>query len=132
MEITDYNKVEGYLLELGYTIVHQDAESEVFVVEKQEEGVTNLFIGVANPILIIEQFLFSLKDGSSDIYKSLLIKNRDIIHGAFVLDEDGNNVIFRDTLQIDNLDLNELEGTLNSLILLLNEYSEELISYSKA
>ena len=59
------------------------------------------------------------------------MKNRDIIHGAFVLDESGKKLIFRDTLQIANLDLNELEGTLNSLSLLLSEYSDELINFSK-
>ena len=61
----------------------------------------------------------------------LLKKNRDIIHGAFVLDESGKKVIFRDTLQILNLDRNELEGSLNSLSLLLSEYSNELIKFSK-
>ncbi|MCC7454321.1 MAG: molecular chaperone Tir, partial [Crocinitomix sp.] len=40
-------------------------------------------------------------------------------------------VIFRDTLQVDSLDLNELEGSLTSLSLLLSEYSDEIISFSK-
>ena len=82
-------------------------------------------------LIIIEQYLFSLNGDSPEVFKNLLIKNRDIIHGAFTLDAEGNKVIFRDTLQVENLDLNELEGTLNSLSLLLNEYSEELIEFSK-
>jgi hypothetical protein len=48
-----------------------------------------------------------------------------------VLDESGKNLMFRDTLQVENLDLNELEGSLNSLSLLLSEYSDELINMSK-
>ena len=59
------------------------------------------------------------------------MSNRDIIHGAFVLDDDGDKVIFRDTLQIENLDLNEIEASLNSLSLLLSEYSEQIIKFSK-
>ncbi|MEN8137166.1 MAG: molecular chaperone Tir [Bacteroidota bacterium] len=131
MKNSDYNKVGEYLLDLGYTIIHQDDDSEVYVVEKEADGINNLFIGVANPILIIEQFLFNMEEDNPQVFRNLLIKNRDIIHGAFVLDEGGNKVIFRDTLQIENLDLNELEGSLNSLSLLLNEYSEELIEFSK-
>lgn len=131
MENTNYNKVGEYLLDLGYTIIHQDADTEVYIVEKESDGINNLFLGVADPILIIEQFLFSLDADSPEVFKNLLMKNRDIIHGAFVLDEEGSKVIFRDTLQVENLDLNELEGTLNSLSLLLNEYSEELIEFSK-
>ncbi|MCK5703017.1 MAG: molecular chaperone Tir, partial [Cyclobacteriaceae bacterium] len=87
--------------------------------------------GCLDPILVMEQFLFEIKNESNEIYKSLLTKNRDIIHGAFVLDETGKKVIFRDTLQLENLDLNELEGSINSLSLLLSEYSDELIRFSK-
>ncbi len=131
MESANYNKVGEYLLDLGFTIVNQDLETEVYIVEKLDDGINNLFIGVADPILILEQYLFTMENDSPEVFKNLLMKNRDIIHGGFVLDDEGNKVIFRDTLQVENLDLNELEGTLNSLSLLLNEYSEELIKFSK-
>ncbi len=131
MKNENFNKVGDYLLDLGYNIVVNDPKSEVYVVEKESEGINNLFIGVADPILIIEQYLFTLDNDSPEVFKSLLMKNRDIIHGAFALDEEGDKVIFRDTLQVENLDFNELEGTLNSLSLLLHEYSDELIEYSK-
>jgi len=128
---TYFNKVKNYLLDLEYDIVNEDVEDDVFVVNKEDAGITNMVIACADPILIIEQFLFNLK-GKPEVYKELLIKNRDIIHGAFVLDETGEKVIFRDTLQIENLDLNELEGSLNSLSLLLSEYSDEMIKFSAA
>ena len=128
---SNYHMVREYLMELDFSIVHEDENDEVFVVEKDAEGIHNLVIGCADPLLIMEQFLFELKDGSTNVYKNLLMKNRDVVHGAFVLDEGGTRVIFRDTLQIENLDLNELEGSLNSLSLLLSEYSSELIQFSK-
>jgi hypothetical protein len=128
---TYFEKVKDYLLELDFTIIQEDADEEVFSVESEGEGISNLVIGVADPILIMEQFICEIADPSEEIYKNLLIKNRDIIHGAFVLDESGKNLIFRDTLQIENLDLNELEGSLNSLSLLLSEYMDELIKMSK-
>jgi len=79
----------------------------------------------------MEQFIFNISNQSEKVFKSLLQKNRDIIHGAFVLDESGTRVIFRDTLQLENLDLNELEGSLNSLSLLMSEYSDKIIEFSK-
>ena len=48
-----------------------------------------------------------------------------------VVDETGQKVIFRDSLQLENLDLNELEGSINSLSLLLSEYSEQILEFSK-
>jgi len=126
-----YNKVKDYLLNLEYNIVQEDTTEELFVVENPDGGIANLIVDCEDPILIIEGLLFEISDENPDIYKSLLIKNREIIHGAFTLDESGKKVIFRDTLQLENLDQNELEATLNSLEMLLSEYSEEIISFSK-
>jgi len=128
---TNYEKVREYILELDYSIMHEDPEEEIFVVDHEDDGIKNLVIGVADPLVIIEQFMFDIKNESASMYKDLLMKNRDMVHGAFVLDESGSKVIFRDTLQIENLDLNELEASVNSLSLLLTEYSENLIAFSK-
>jgi len=126
-----FDKVQGFLLDLDFNILQENEEDGVFWVDKEEAGIHNLVIGCLDPILVMEQFLFEINNDKNDVYKKLLIKNRDIIHGAFVLDESGKKVIFRDTLQLENLDLNELEGSLNSLSLLMSEYSEELIEFSK-
>lgn len=129
--IDHFEKVQGFLLDLDFNILNENEEDGIFWVDKEDAGIHNLVIGCLDPILIMEQFIFEIKNDSDDIFKSLLIKNRDIIHGAFVLDETGKKVIFRDTLQLENLDLNELEGSLNSLSLLMSEYSDELIKFSK-
>ncbi len=126
-----FDKVQGFLLDLDFNILQENEEDGVFWVDKEDAGIHNLVIGCLDPILVMEQFLFEINNDNIDVYKKLLIKNRDIIHGAFVLDETGKKVIFRDTLQLENLDLNELEGSLNSLSLLMSEYSKELIEFSK-
>jgi len=126
-----FQKVKDYLLELNFTIVQEDENEGVFVVENEQEGIKNVVLVVAEPILIVEQFLFDLGQDSAEIFKKLLMKNRDIIHGAFTLDESGKKVLFRNTHECENLDLNELEATLNSLSLLLSEYADEIIAFSK-
>ena len=122
---------KNYLLELDFNVTFQNPEDGILVVQKENSGIKNLILGVAPPILILEQFIFKINNQSEKIFKSLLQKNRDIIHGAFVLNESGEKVIFRDTLQIENMDLNELEGSLNSLSLLMSEYSDKIIEFSK-
>ncbi|WP_445265601.1 molecular chaperone Tir [Sphingobacterium sp. MYb382] len=91
----------------------------------------NLIIGIAPPVIIFEQYLFSINADNMEMFKSLLMKNRDIIHGAFALTEDGKKVIFRYTLQISSVDQNEFEAAVNSLSLLMSEYYEQLIQFSK-
>ncbi len=125
-------KVKNFLLDLEYRIVSEDTAEELVVIEKEEDGIYNLIIDCEDSIVVIEALLFELKKGSEDIFKSLLMMNRQLVHGAFALNEDGTKIIFRDTLQLENLDLNELEGSLNSLKLLLSEYSDQLIAFSKS
>lgn len=126
-----FETVKGYLLELDYEIVSEDESEGIVVIDNEDEGIKNMILDVEDPILIMEQYLFTMKKDSMDIYKALLKKNRDVIHGAFVLDEE-NRVIFRDTLQVENLDLNELEGSLNSLKLLMSEYAHKVIEFASA
>lgn len=123
--------VKDYVLQLNYNITHENKGDGIIMISKENEGVKNMILGVAPPILIMEQHIFNIRNKNEMVYRSLLQKNRDIVHGAFVLDETGDKVIFRDTLQVENLDLNELEGSLNSLGLLLSEYSEQIINFSK-
>ncbi|MDR2954904.1 MAG: YbjN domain-containing protein [Prevotella sp.] len=126
-----FKKIESFISKLGYSVSYQSSEKGIFLIESEGDGIKNLIIGVAPPILILEQYIFTLKSDDKEILKSLLKKNRDIIHGAFVLDEEGKKVIFRYTMQIENLDINEFEGALNSLGLLLSEYYEQIIEFSK-
>jgi hypothetical protein len=126
-----FSKVKDWLLELEFNIQMENEKHQSFIIEKESEGIKNMILVIAPQILIIEQFLFRCKNNQQEVYKQLLIKNRDIVHGAFVLDESGEKVIFRDTLQTENLDQNELIATLNSLSLLISEYSTEMISFSK-
>lgn len=124
-----YLRVKRYLQELGYDITHEDPEDEIYVVNDEENGIKNLIIDCEDTILTIEQFMFTFETDNVEMFKSLLMKNREIVHGAFVIDDKGTRVLFRDTLQLENLDLNELEASLNSLKLLLAEYSSEIIKF---
>lgn len=129
--MSHFNKVKDFVLDLEYKITYEDESEGVLIIAKESEGISNLVLGCAEPLLIMEQYLFDVDSSNNEVFKALLIKNRDIIHGAFVLDETASKVIFRDTLQIENLDRNEIEGSIKSLSLLLSEYSEALINFSK-
>ena len=126
-----YSLIKSFLQNLQLEIKEENPKEGIFIVSNEPEGVSNLIICVASPIVIFEQFIFEIKEQGDHVYKSLLQKNRDIIHGAFVLDDSGRKVIFRDSLQVENLDQNEFEATINSLSVLLSEYSEQIINFSK-
>lgn len=128
-----FDLVKEYLYDMDMVIVEEDIEKELVVVENEEEGIKNLIVDCEEPIVIIEQLIMKVKpDISAAFLKRLLQMNRELVHGAFVLDETGEMLIFRDTLQLENLDYNELEGSVKALSLAMSEYGAELLKYAAA
>ncbi len=127
-----YELVKSYLLDLDLDIIHENEAEELVVVQDEDAGIMNLVIDCEAPIVILEQLILEAPAEPGDLFKRLLQMNRTLVHGAFVLDEEGKKVIFRDTLQLQNLDLNELEGSIGALSLGLAEHGEELLGYAHA
>lgn len=123
--------IADFATRLNCKIVYKNEQNGILKIDNPPDGIHHLIIGIAPPILIMEQFLFSFREDTVAMFKALLQKNRDTIHGAFVINEEGNKVLFRYTMQIENLDFNEFEGAINSLGLLLSEYTQQIIDFSK-
>lgn len=125
-----FDQVKQYIYDMEMTITEEDAQEELVIVDDEENGIKNLIIDCEAPIVILEQAIMKVPNDKENFYKRLLQMNRSLVHGAFVLDEDEKVVIFRDTLQLENLDRNELEGSIHALGLALSEYSDELLTYA--
>ena len=82
--------------------------------------------------MVLEQLIMDVPADAGDFFRRLLQINRTLIHGGFVLDEEAKHVLFRDTLQLENLDFNELEGSVRSLSLAMAENAEELLAFAHA
>ena len=130
----DFERIKNYVLDLDLNIVSEDEPEELVVVDDPENGLHNLIIDCEAPIVILEQLILEVPSGADgrDFFRRLLQINRTLVHGAFVLDEDGRRIFFRDTLQLENLDLNELEASISALSLALAEYSGEFLDFAHA
>jgi hypothetical protein len=53
-----FDKVKSFVLDLDLSIVYQSEEEEILVIEDETSGISNLVLACADPILIMEQFLF--------------------------------------------------------------------------
>ncbi|MGK0289007.1 MAG: hypothetical protein ACI86H_000428 [bacterium] len=125
------NQIIDFSQKLSLDVIHTDEAEELIVVNNEENGIYNLVIDCEYPVLIMEQLIYKVNSSSEEHYRRLLQMNRSLIHGAFVLDENGENVIFRDSLQLENLDFNEFEGSINALVLGLVENASELLQINK-
>ncbi len=126
-----FEQVKQYLLEMEMPIVSEDPAEEVVIVEDEDKGIKNLVIDCEDSILVMEQIIIPAPAAAGDLHRRLLQMNRNLVHGAFALDEEEKYILFRDTLQLENLDRNELEGTIDALGLAMAEYGAELLGYVK-
>lgn len=127
-----FENVKELLLDLEHDIIFEDTETGILIINKESRGICEMILDCEDDVLIMEQIIFPVKEDNPEHYKKLLQMNRALIHGAFVLtsSEDLNIIAFRDTLQLENLDPNELEGSLNALTFALVENMDDLIQIS--
>ena len=125
-----FSLVKRFLHEMNISIIKEDEKEELVIVEDEANGIKNMIIDCEEPIVVLEQVIMNVPEKKDALYKRLLKFNRELVHGAFALDEDEKYIIFRDTLQLENLDRNELEGSIHALSLALSEYGTELLSYT--
>ena len=129
--MADFQTVKSYVQELHLVIVSEDPAQDILVVEDHERGINNLVIDCEKPILIFEQMVLDVPANPDNMFRRLLQMNRTLVHGAFALTEDGKRVLFRDTLRLEHLDLNEVQGTIEALSLAMAEHAAELIAFSQ-
>ncbi len=125
-----FNRIRELTLDLGLAIEKEIPDEEILIVNDPDRGISQMVIDCEETILVIEQLIFEV--GSSQntgVYQRLLEINRELVFGAFVIDETGDRVLYRNTLALENLDANELESTINALGLGLAEYGQEILAF---
>ena len=124
-----FEQVKNMVQDLGYEPENENLAEELFTISDEENGINSLVIDCEDPILVLEMVVMPFSERMEAV--KLLQMNRGMVHGAFALDESAGKVIWRDTLQLENLDYNELEGTINALTLCLAEFSGELLKLNQ-
>lgn len=127
-----FESVKGFVVDMGYVITEENPKEQLVVINNEEKGIKDLIIDCEDPIVVLEQIIMKVPKDPGELYKRLLQMNRTLVHGAFVLDETGEIILFRDTLCLENLDRNELEGSIEALSLALAENADELLASAKA
>ena len=129
--MSDFNTVKDYVLELGFAIDKEIPEEEIVIINDEERGIQSLVIDCEDTILVLEQLILKIDASvTAAEYQRILQMNRALVFGAFVLNEDGSSLLYRNTLALENLDLNELESTINALSLGLAENGGELLGFA--
>ena len=128
--VETFERIKDLALELGLAIEKEIPEEEILIVNDPDRGISQMVIDCEDTILVIEQLIFEIDSPQdTNMYRRLLEINRNLVFGAFVIEETGNRVLYRNTLVLDNLDANRLESTINALVFGLAEYGQEILSF---
>ncbi len=106
--------LEGYLIRLDADF--EEVDDGMFLV-RTENGGAPIVVHHSDPVLVVRMKVMDLpadSDGLGDLYETLLRLNAtDVIHGAYGIEE--GELILSDTLQLGNLDFDELRASLESV-----------------
>ncbi len=122
--------IEIYLDDSGFPF--EKISQGMWKVTSPTNNVENLIIRFEEPILLMRVNLMKVPNANREVfYQRLLQLNAtEIPHGAFGVD--GDMVVLIDTLQIENLDRNELQASVDSLAFTVAQYYKELKEYVAA
>ena len=120
--------IESFLLETG--LPYQGLDNGLWILHDEAEGIENIVIHHDPPFLTFRVKVMPLpKSNREALFEQLLILNRtDMVHGAYAIEDDA--VVIIDTIQSPNLDLNELQGSVDAIILAVSQHFELLSKYA--
>ena len=127
MNQTTYNFIKHVITEMELEITGHGATPGSLVVRDALKGIKNMQIQCLSHRMILEQKIMETPDNGPGCFAELLKINRQLEQGAFVMNHAGTEIFFRDTLEIDNLDRNELAASLNGVSLALMEFGDRLM-----
>lgn len=126
--MANFADVQSMAMHLGFRPENVDLSEQLFRISNEGDGIQNLLVDCEDLIVVLEQAIMPVTDKTD--YRQLMQMNRELVHGAFCADVDGKWILWRDTLRLDTLDLEELAGSINALSLAMAEHAEVLLSMS--
>ena len=120
-------KIESYMINLGISFNEIDEDS--WIISDEEKGLEQVAVLTADTLLIIRVSVMDVPKGNrEELFEKLLELNAtDLIHGAYAIEE--GKVILVDTLEMETLDMEEFQASLDAVGLALAQHYPVLSKY---
>jgi hypothetical protein len=107
--------VEAYLLRLNRRFRALEEQPGTFLVEMGEKTPA-LILRIEPPLVVVRVHIGDVNGGTEEtaLFRKLLELNaRQLVHAAYGLDE--GHIVLSSALELENLDFNELQATLDEI-----------------
>ena len=120
--------IESFLIRMQAEF--EEVEPGMWVVQGGANG-ARLVVNHAPPLLLLRTKVLEIptdQERCTELYRRLLELNAmDVIHGAYGIEED--DVILTDALELENLDFNEFQASVDSMQIAVASHLESLAPY---
>ncbi len=119
--------INDYLLEIDMPF--ESIGEGMWVVHDDIENIDNIVVSLEEPLVIFRIKLMNVPSSNKEkFYEKLLQLNASsLVHGAYALEN--SHVVIVDTLEADNLDLNEFQASIDSIIMAISSDYKELSQF---
>jgi hypothetical protein len=116
----DTQQVERYIINLGLT--YEEIDEGTWLINDIEKGLKGVVVSIAEPLIVIRVNVTQIPKNNKEAFylKLLQLNGSDLVHGAYAISE--NNVILIDTLQVNTLDFEEFQASLDAISLALAQH----------
>ena len=121
--------VESFLLRME--LEHEEVEPGMYLVRTPAGDEPNLVVSVSPPLLVFRLKMMPVPEGEDrcgKLFRRLLELNAtDLVHAAYGLEE--GDIILTESLELENLDFNEFQATVDSFQLAVATHAEILAGF---
>lgn len=122
----DSNVIEGYLIRSGAT--YEPLGEGMWMVHDEFDNVDNIVVTLSPPMVLFRVKLMDLPEDPAThepLFRKLLELNTSaMVAGAYGIE--AGAVVAMETLQAENLDLNEFQAALDGLTMAITEHYDDL------
>jgi hypothetical protein len=120
--------IENYFEETGLT--WESIADHTWMIHDEYDTIDNIVVYLNDPVVYFRVKLMDIPKNCNrqQLFETLLkLNTADMLHGAYGLE--GDSVVATDTLQADNLDLNEFQASIDSLSLCITSHYKQLAQF---
>lgn len=128
VEIENSKRVMGLLYSIdGISFQQSDTREDIFIVSESDTDL-QCIIDVEEDVVVTLMEVAELPNGMPEgLAEKLLEINNTAVYGAFTLAQ--GKLYFKSNLAIENLDMNELEGSITSVFYTVHTSIDVIASY---
>ncbi len=121
--------VEAYLARANRRFDHVEGEEGTFLIHSSER-MPPIALRVDPPLVVFRVHIGDAPGANAELFRKLLTLNaKSLVHTSFGLEDD--RIVLASALELENLDFNEVEATLDEIDLTLAQQVPVLSELSK-